>query len=135
MSTLDKEYRNYSVKMGLITFVISFFLMVLIGLYLEHVVPREHGKRYHPCFCFMKSFWCRKINQVSKEQGEKSVSQDFFELNKTFETQLMNKEYYEGVPPAVARLEASKKIMKIQGIEKTYDSGVKAVQGINLKMF
>jgi ATP-binding cassette subfamily A (ABC1) protein 3 len=64
MSTIDKEYRNYSVLMGLYTFVISFFLMVLIGLYLEHVVPREHGKRYHPCFCFMKTFWCNKSNKV-----------------------------------------------------------------------
>lgn len=47
----------------------------------------------------------------------------------------MNAEYYEGVPPSVARQEASKKIMKIKNMVKTYENGMKAVQGINVKMF
>ena len=39
----------------------------------------------------------------------------------------MNAEYYEGVPPAIASQEAFKKTMKIEGMEKTYDNGTKAV--------
>ena len=101
--------------------------MVLLGLYLEHVIPREHGKRYHPCFCFMKSFWSKRNNRINKDKNKQSIHEDFFELNKQFETKYMNEQYYEGVPPSIARMEAGDKIMKIQDMEKTYDNGTKAV--------
>ena len=35
-------------------------LYLVIGLYLDAVLPRAIGRRLHPCFCFFPSFWTGK---------------------------------------------------------------------------
>jgi hypothetical protein len=39
-------------------------LWLLVGMYLEIILPKEFGQRRHPCFCFI-----RKIN-IPKTQDE-----------------------------------------------------------------
>jgi hypothetical protein len=47
----------------------------------------------------------------------------------------MNPECYEGVSSGLNQYEKSKRYMKLSGLEKEYGNGVKAVNGINLKLY
>jgi len=47
----------------------------------------------------------------------------------------MNPENYEGVPHNVAQMEEFQMLMKIADIMKTYPNGVKAVNGISVKLY
>merc|ERR1740139_1596718 len=38
-TTIHRDYRNYSVKTGLITLLIGFWTMNLLGVYFESVIP------------------------------------------------------------------------------------------------
>lgn len=57
------------------------------------------------------------------------------EINREFETNYMPKDAYEPVVPEVAKLEHSNNFMRIKDLQKTYDTGFKAVRGINLKLY
>lgn len=46
---------------GFIMLTLGFLLFLMIGVYLEYVVPSEFGKQLHPCFPFMpRSYTCCK---------------------------------------------------------------------------
>jgi len=47
----------------------------------------------------------------------------------------MPSDVYEPVSNEVAKLELRRLLLKISGLEKTYENGFKAVNGINLKMY
>lgn len=62
-TTAHEEYDNYKFSAGLwmLFFGLAFFL--LLGLYLDSVLPKEFGSKLHPCFCFKKSSYdgcCKK---------------------------------------------------------------------------
>ena len=69
------EYNNYSVGIGFVMMSLNCVWVVLLGLYFEQVTPKTYGRREHPCFCFMSSFWgCNskkkaKIGVVGVETG------------------------------------------------------------------
>ena len=56
-STLWTEVYSYQVGIALISFIANFFIQFLLGLYLDNVLPKEFGKRQHPCFMFQRSYW------------------------------------------------------------------------------
>jgi ATP-binding cassette subfamily A (ABC1) protein 3 len=47
----------------------------------------------------------------------------------------MDKDRYEGVPRVIAQRELEGKVLKISDLKKTFDNGLKAVEGVNLKMY
>jgi hypothetical protein len=51
------------------------------------------------------------------------------------ETKYLDKESYEAVPREVAQKEAEGRFLKISDLEKVYDNGFKAVNGVNLKFY
>ena len=57
MYTLYRDYRNYNTGAGFLTFILTFIVMNLVGMYLEAVIPKEYGRTRTPCFCCSKSFW------------------------------------------------------------------------------
>jgi hypothetical protein len=64
MDSIHRDYRNYSVKTGIITLCIGFVAMNLLGVYFESVIPVQ-GRREPCCFCLSRKFWCGK--SASKE--------------------------------------------------------------------
>ena len=53
-----QEYENVSVAHGFIMLAIDFFLLTILGLYLDNTMPRKIGKRKSICFCILPSYWC-----------------------------------------------------------------------------
>jgi ABC-type multidrug transport system fused ATPase/permease subunit len=143
-------YKNFSVLFGLIMLAVDFLWMTLMGLWLEHVLPKTFGTRLSCCFCF-QSGCCKRdrinkvnINEDPKRQDSfgsqnRKQSDQFIQnlllKNFEFETAHMNRDCYENVTPEVAMLEATKRFMKVKDLRKQYDNGFLAVKKINLKLF
>jgi hypothetical protein len=84
LNNAHRMYRNYSVQIGCINFVVSFFAQNLVGLYFDKVMPRQHGKRHPFCYC-LKSRSDTRVQTVDPDSdGEKE--EDFVEANRIFET-------------------------------------------------
>lgn len=121
---------NFSMADSLWLFVVGGMNLFIIGLYMEFVLPKTYGRKRHPCFFLMCC--CKKkgkTGQVSDKPGnddEKQVA---------FETKYMDSTRYEGVPREIAQKELEGKILKISDLKKTFEGGLKAVQGVNLKMY
>ena len=54
---LFSEYNNFSVGYGLLMLLVDNIWTILLGLYLEQVMPKKFGRRRHPCFMFTCQFW------------------------------------------------------------------------------
>lgn len=51
------EFNNWSVGIGLCMMLFNCIWLLLFGLYVEQVMPKTFGRRRHPCFICMPSFW------------------------------------------------------------------------------
>lgn len=99
-------------------------MIILLGLYLEYVLPRQFGKRLGPCFCITCCFpspprRARKINPQDEAKELKSVDRSAF----------------EPVAPETAQLETQNEFMKISNLQKKYANGFQAVSGLNVKLY
>ena len=63
---LFAEYNHWTVGDGLIMLFINCSWLLLLGIYLEQVMPKTFGRRRHPCFLCTRDYWggCRKKNRV-----------------------------------------------------------------------
>jgi ATP-binding cassette, subfamily A (ABC1), member 3 len=117
-------------------FIVGGIQLFLLGLYLEYVLPKSYGKRRNPCFCL--TWICDRLkarkNMAYYLEEDSGSDQDDDEVTK-FETKYLKKNAYEGVPREVAAKEEDNKVMKISGLQKTYENGFKAVKGVNLMMY
>ena len=147
-SRVSEDINNYNFATGLVMSIVSMIVFLLLGLWLDKVLPRTYGERLPACFCFTKKFCCsccgEQENQVFEEQldaaevqsrGTLSDSNGRDTISDPFELKYLDKENYEPVPPEVARLELENQFLKIQDLTKTYPNGFQAVNGINLKMY
>ena len=76
---------------------ISFFLFLILGLYLENVLPGDYGVRKPWYFCFTTSYWFGSRKSAKISQKDTSSLHDL-EENEPFETKDMKKENFE--PPS-----------------------------------
>ena len=58
---------NYSFGAGLIMLVVSLCFWVLVGLYLDAVLPKTYGDRLPVFFCCMRKYWC----EITKDKKMK----------------------------------------------------------------
>ena len=128
--------------------LVSMFVFMMLGLWLDKVLPRTYGERLPVCFCLTKKFCCSccgdQDSQVFDEhlsdaevqrRGTLRDSKSRDTISDPFELKYLDKENYEPVAPEVARLELENQFLKIQDLTKTYPNGFQAVNGINLKMY
>ena len=126
--------------------VVSLWFWVLIGLYLDAVLPKTYGERLPAFFCCMPKYWCggnrRQENETKFDDPEQLERKSTLKNNDRrqtlvdpFELKYLKRENYEPVAPEVARLELQDQFLKISDLTKVYDNGFKAVNGINLKMY
>ena len=65
-----------------------------------------------------------------EDAAEKTVENTF-----QFETAKMNPDCYEKLGPEIEEREKANDLLKVMGLEKIYENGFKAVNGINVKMY
>ena len=68
--------------------------------------------------------------------GGNSISEfDDVEKTKAFETAFLNPLCYEKLDPEIDTKEQAKHFLKIDNLQKEYENGFKAVNGLNVKMY
>lgn len=134
---------------------LDLFLYVLLGLYLDKIMPKEFGSRLSCFFCISPTYWgcCGRHKIRDPEDEEIARKESLVELTDrltesgrfsevhddpdkdNFESKYLKKGNYEPVSVETAKLEIQNKYLMVKNIHKTYPSGMKAVNGINMKMY
>ena len=57
-SRVSEDINNYNFATGLVMSIVSMIVFLLLGLWLDKVLPRTYGERLPACFCFTKKFCC-----------------------------------------------------------------------------
>jgi ATP-binding cassette subfamily A (ABC1) protein 3 len=113
------RYQQFSVADSLWLMVVGGLNLLIIGMYLEFALPKEYGKRRHPCFFLM---CC--CNGSKKKTMSEALDQSHDENH---EIKYLNPDNYEGVAPEIKQKEYEDRILKISDLEKVYSNGFKAV--------
>ena len=137
------EYEHFSVGHGFTMFAIDFFYLLIIGLYLDVVLPKPYGIQRSIFFCLQPSYWCgttkNKVQDQKKRAGQLSISEtgmhSIIDEIAKFETKNMHADCYEKVSQFSAQKDQEGKTLVIDDLRKQFPNGVKAVDGINLKLF
>ena len=66
---LDQNHLNYSITTCYLMFTLDFFIYLILGWYLQNVIPHEYGVSKPWYFFFMKSYWC---GASSKDKNKKN---------------------------------------------------------------
>ncbi len=57
---LDKEYQHYTFQNCLLIMTLSFFMFLILGIYLDNVFPSAYGLRKKPLYFLEASYWCKQ---------------------------------------------------------------------------
>ena len=96
----------------------SFFLFLVVGLYLDNVLPNAFGLRKHWLFCITPSFWFG-TNEESQLRAQRRKARRAVDVEAAtddevyFEAKHMKKENFEPVSREILKQEKDKKILKI----------------------
>ena len=71
---LGTTYMNYTFENCLLIMIVSFFLFLILGLYLDNVFPSVYGLRKQPWFFLKPSYWCKSRGLSSNKRGERVSS-------------------------------------------------------------
>lgn len=126
-STWHLEFEQFSVSEGLFLILMGGVLMILLGLYLENVLPKTYGARKHPLFCLK----CKSCKKSQKTFNNRPAPDNDIE----FETRYLKPECFEPAPHEIRSKEMSNEILKVANLKKQYENGFKAVNGMNIKMY
>ncbi|KAL7012162.1 hypothetical protein ACKWTF_014662 [Chironomus riparius] len=126
--TLSNLWSGPGIPLGgsILMMAFDIILYSLLALYLDAVVPSEHGTKQTPCFCFYPSFWITKKEvKVPLLNGESTVN--------SFNN-------YEADVEPVPREMRGREAIKIVDLVKVFntccnDEPVTAINGINLTIY
>lgn len=126
--TLSNLWSGPGIPLGgsILMMAFDIILYSLLALYLDAVVPSEHGTKQKPCFCFYPSFWITKKEvKVPLLNGESTVN--------SFNN-------YEADVEPVPREMRGREAIKIVDLVKVFntccsDEPVTAINGINLTIY
>lgn len=85
-SNINDNYQNYTFSWCLIMMSISGFMFLIIGLYLDNVVPSAFGRQKPWYFCVSPTFWrgYKKSNKTridNKESSNHSLENEAYSNN------------------------------------------------------
>lgn len=149
-SNFWEPYGNFSMGDGIFMLAVDCVYIMLIGFYMEQVMPKTIGTRRNPCFCLLPRYWgcCRRKDSFKVEPdldhslamltdagNDLLASDDVLEKTTKFETEFLNPDCYERINPECIKQDKLRQTLKVEGLAKTYDNGFQAVKGINVKMY
>jgi len=122
---LTKDTYNVDVANYRMTFHywITFFdivLFLVLGAYLDQVLPSEFGIRKHPLFCLMRSKKSRSSRYNKDGDSERLTP---------------NADFFEGVDPSLKAQDSLNESVMVQDLHKKFDSGKVAVDGVSFNLY
>lgn len=70
-SNINAEVGGFSCLQGLKMMLFDTFYLMILGFYMEKVMPKTFGVRQHPCWFFLPSTWkkcCTRKNKKGENQ-------------------------------------------------------------------
>ena len=112
----DFEIGNYRYDYGLMMLCISFVFFIVLALYIDAVLPKEHTTSKPVCFCVAsccrtrqrthEDIWFSQVQQERRQTLQNMSSLlTVASVADPFEIKYMDEGNYEGVSPEVASLE------------------------------
>jgi ATP-binding cassette subfamily A (ABC1) protein 3 len=148
---LNSPYLNYTYEEGMGMLVIDLVLFVVLGLWLDKILPKQYGQRESCCFCISPTYWgccglrrhrdidddetARKESLIDVVDNIKDQSENYEPDGDNYESKHMKKGNYEPISVETAKLELKNLFLMVRNLHKKYPSGLEAVKGINLKMY
>ena len=151
-SYFSKTYTNYSLLLLFIQFIIDFFIYLILGFYLQNVIPHKFGIRKPFYFIFTSEYWCgkkikkKKIENLNQKKINESSANQLTEINKspsitsntnsstTFEDYYKDNPNFEGETLYRDRIKKDD-VLKIKNIVKTFEDGKTAVDHVYLNFY
>ena len=116
---------GFSLDYSFYFFTIDFFLLLLLGLYLDNVIPNIGGINRGFFFFLDKSYWCGN-SKIKEEVEEEEISEEMINLSVS--------DSIEESP--VSDIEKSKeKSIKIRHLRKVYANDLVAVDNLSLEIY
>lgn len=115
------EYKEFSVNNMFLMFFIDFLIYLFLGFYFENVLPHEFGTRKPFWFIFSPSYWCSSKEKADVNDNINSEMQ-FDNISFQDESNYTNKLKDD-------------EILKLRNIEKVFDDGKKALNGVSLNLY
>ena len=155
-STLDTEIENYSVADSIMMLILTSVIMLVLGLYLQEVLPNEYGTPRKWYFFLKPSFWCGSKAPKARSAVDESVRSSLLSPNGNNSSSLdvgqrgddgtgtgltiFDNEPYSKIeaPDAFVR---GKELVRIRGLRKTFplqgvpDGEFVAVNALSLDMY
>lgn len=73
-SNLTEVVNNYTIWIAYRAFIIDLFVLFIIALYLDNILPKQFGVRQGICYCFTRKYWVgQKRNRVEKKEINMSL--------------------------------------------------------------
>jgi len=115
--TIDTEINNYQMSYHYIVMLIDFVIFIVMGAYLDKVLPSDFGIRKHPLFCLMrnKKNKHRRVNSYDKLDKESPN--------------------FEPAANALIAQDDANESIKVQGLRKVYNTGKVAVDNVSFNMY
>lgn len=131
-SNVSIWYNNITFNAALFTLIFDTIFYLLLGLYLDQIVPSQYGVAKKWYFLCTRKFWCSKRNgrQVDREEQNKSLLND----SVTDIEEGRNPDDFEAVPEVLRRQEQTNDCLKIRGLRKVFGDKV-AVDNTNITMY
>ncbi|CAI2383085.1 unnamed protein product [Moneuplotes crassus] len=128
---------NYRMSTFYWTTFVSSLVVLVIGLYLENVLPTSPGVRKSPWFIFTKSFWCKRKKQLVFDEVDLSHQDD--SLRRLFDTSqhqlnYIRDSYFEPLSQEEIAKRNSDKCILVEGICKEYGND-KAITNFTTEMY
>lgn len=136
---INVKFSNYSVLNMIIMFIIDTFLYILIGFYLENVVPKQYGTRKSFYFIINPSYWFPKFFKNKVSPSNKNLSKFNSKTNiKNINNDIINPNNninFQNDSDYLNNILDDNDIFKIYNIEKTFSDGKKALKGVSLNLY
>ena len=124
--TVSKEIMNYKMTYHYQAMLIDIIIFLILGSYLDQVLPSEFGIKKHPLF------FIRKIkNLFRRNKTYKKTENDHEE---DIPLNLNNANYFEDVEPVLKAQDQSNESVKVERLKKIFGSKT-AVNGVAFSMY
>ena len=129
-NTLNTTINNFNVWITFRAWIIMFFILTLLALYLDNVLPKEYGTRQPFYFFLTPKWWCGSSHNVQdNDDGQERLIEDEDNEN------ISNHKDFESISPTLRELEKTEDCMKVRNLRKVYDNGKVAVKNISLTIY
>jgi len=115
--------------------ILDIFIFLLLGLYLDNVLPGMGGVRHSWYFFLTSEYWCPKRKSQNNESSSPPGTENSELISKRHNLSLDNSGIFEDVDPGLKSQESSGDCLSINEMTKEFDDGKLAVNKVSLKLY